>query len=237
MKHLHCQQQLRGLRAAANAPSGVMRSTALPDAQHIARVKSADYALKHPTVSFRAGSDLIPATSLPPLRPYPRPTNNGPDFLRPPYDPQDPYGLCTCPSLSNPYHPHRPPTAIQVDYTHTTTTATTITGLPPAYLPSWILLLCHVIHHYPKWPRIIHFPYSCVLHLLWTCGQFKYAFLHPWQVPLWVCVCGCGCMCVCACFSQRLNRSHFSLGFFSICGVELGRLCRELSAKTCTRFS
>ena len=193
MKHLHCQQQLRGLRAAANAPSGVMRSTALPDAQHIARVKSADYALKHPTVSFRAGSDLIPATSLPPLRAGRR------GILGPPTMGQTSY---TCPSLSNPYHPQRPPMAIHVDHTHTTTTATISTGLPPAYLPSWILLLCHVIHHYPKWPRIIHFPYSCVLHLLWTCGQFKYAFLDPWQVPLWVCVCGCGCMCVCACFRR-----------------------------------
>jgi hypothetical protein len=58
-KHMLAQMEQRGLSAAANAPSGVKRTTQLADAQHIARVKSAYHALKHPSVSIRAGGDNL----------------------------------------------------------------------------------------------------------------------------------------------------------------------------------
>ena len=53
------QQEQSGLSAAANAPSGVRRTTQLADAQHIARIKSAYHGLKHPTVSINAGGDNL----------------------------------------------------------------------------------------------------------------------------------------------------------------------------------
>ena len=57
--HLIAQQEQSGLSAAANAPSGVRRTTQLADAQHIARIKSAYHGLKHPTVSINAGGDNL----------------------------------------------------------------------------------------------------------------------------------------------------------------------------------
>jgi hypothetical protein len=56
--HWLCQQGKRSGNAAVEAPSGVKRSTALADSQHLLRIKSAYFAMQNPTLSLQTGSDV-----------------------------------------------------------------------------------------------------------------------------------------------------------------------------------